>query len=93
MKVYSVKTVDVLGVANGLYSFAKNQEEAHDRVFLTGGSGAGRTRFLEMIVAARELLYSGERSVEELTFIRPENRTAKLVLSWELSADEQKTIG
>lgn len=93
MKLYSVKTIDVLGIANAVYSFAKNKSEAHDRVYLTGGSGAGRTRFLDMIVAARELLGTGERSMEELTFIRPENRTAKVVLSWELTAEEQKIIG
>ncbi len=93
MKLYAVKTVDVLGVPNGSYSFAKSEEAAHDVVFLTGASGAGKTRFLEMIVAARELLTTGEREPHGLGFIRPGNRSAKVVLSWELDAEERATIG
>jgi hypothetical protein len=93
VKLYSVKTIDVLGVANGSFSFAKNDHEAHDVVFLTGASGAGKTRFLEMIVAARELLTTGEREPGGLGFIRPGNSSAKVVISWQLDAEEQATIG
>jgi hypothetical protein len=93
VKLHGVKTVDVLGVPNGSYSFAKSDGAAHDVVFLTGGSGAGKTRFLEMIVAARDLLTTGEREPHGLGFIRPGNRSSKVVLSWELDEEERTAIG
>lgn len=93
MKIYSVQTIDVAGVANGLYSFAKSIDAAHDRVLVMGGSGAGKSRFLELLVATREMLATGQRPDETLTFIRPENATSRVVLTWQLSPEEQSTIG
>ena len=92
MKLFGVKAIDVLSVANGLYSFAKTSEEAHERVLITGGPGSGKTRLLELIVTARELLATGERTMDGISFIRPGNRTSKVVLSWQLTVEEQTTI-
>ncbi len=92
MKLLAVETIDVRGLANGVYSFAKAPEEAHERVLITGDSGAGKTRLLEVIVAACELLTIHEPLPEHATLICPENRTSKTILTWLLSASEQATI-
>lgn len=93
MKLLGVETIDVRGLENGVYSFAKGPTQAHDRVLITGSSGAGKTRLLEVIVAARELLAIHEQLPEHATLIRPGNRTSRTILSWLLTADEQAMIG
>jgi len=93
VKLLGLETIDVAGVTNGVFSFAKGPELAHDRVLLTGGSGTGKTRLLETIIAAREVLATGQRSLSQDSFIRAEHETSKVVLSWQLTGDEQATIG
>ncbi len=93
MKILSVQAIDVAGIANGVYSFAKTSEQAHDRVLITGGSGTGKTRLLELVIAARQLLATGERVIEQSAFIQPGNRTCKVILTWQLTPVEQATIG
>lgn len=92
MKLLAVETIDVRGLANGVFSFAKAPDEAHERVLITGDSGAGKTRLLEVIVAACELLTIHEPLPEHATLICPENRTSKTILTWRLTASEQATI-
>ncbi|NUP10791.1 MAG: hypothetical protein HOW73_32505 [Polyangiaceae bacterium] len=93
MKLLGLETIDVAGVASRVYSFAKAPEEAHERVLVTGGPGAGKTRLLETIIAAREVLVTGQRSMSQDSFIQPEHDTSKVILSWQLTAEEQATIG
>jgi hypothetical protein len=93
VRLYGVQAVDVEGVENGTYSFAKSPEEAHERVLVTGGPSSGKTRLLELIVAARQFLTAGERVIDQGSFIRPENKTCKVILWWQLTPDEQATIG
>jgi hypothetical protein len=93
VKILGLETIDVAGVESRVYSFARGTEEAHDRVLVTGSSGSGKTRLLETIIAAREVLATGQRSLSQDSFIRPENATSKVVLSWQLTSDEQATIG
>jgi hypothetical protein len=93
MKLLGVEAIDIAGVANGVYSFADHAGHAHDRVSIRGGPGAGKTRLLQLILAAREVLSTGIRDHQPESFIRPGNRTAKVILSWELTAEEQTMIG
>lgn len=93
MKILSVQAIDVAGVATGIYSFAKGPEQAHSRVLLSGGSAAGKTRLLELIIATRDMLATGQRPEETMSFIRPENSTSKVIVSWQLSPEEQSMIG
>ena len=92
MKLYGVETVDVRGLGSRVFSFARGPEDAHDRVLVRGASGAGKTRLLEVIVAARELLAIHEEMPEHSTLIEPGNKTSKVILSWLLTPEEQATI-
>ncbi|HTJ82395.1 MAG TPA: hypothetical protein VL400_11795, partial [Polyangiaceae bacterium] len=92
MKLLGVEAIDIAGVANGVYSFANRSGQAHDRVLIRGGPGTGKTRLLQLILAAREVLSSGIRDHQQNSFIRPENKTAKVILSWQLNAEEQAMI-
>ncbi len=93
MKLFAVRAIDVAGLDNGVYSFAKTDTEAHDHVLVTGGPGAGKTRLLELIITARQVLASGARTFRQESFIRRENKTCKVNLAWELDAEEQASIG
>lgn len=93
MKLFAVKAIDVAGLDNGVYSFAKTETEAHDHILVTGAPGAGKTRLLELIVTARQVLASGARTFRQESFIRRENKTCKVILAWELDAEEQASIG
>ncbi len=93
MRLYGVQAIDVEGVENGTYGFAKSEGVAHDRVLVTGGPSSGKTRLLELVVAARQFLTSGERVIDQASFVRPENKTCKVILWWQLTSEEQATIG
>ena len=93
MKLLGVQAIDVLGVESGVYSFERGPGEAHDHVLITGGPGTGKTRLLELIAASRELLAPIERVMDQESFIIPGNETAKVILSWQLTPDEQEVIG
>jgi hypothetical protein len=93
LKLFAVKAIDVAGLDNGVYSFAKTETEAHDHILVTGAPGAGKTRLLELIVTARQVLASGTRTFRQESFIRRENKTCKVSLAWELDAEEQASIG
>jgi hypothetical protein len=93
MKLYAVESVDVRGLANGVYSFAKGPAEVHDRVLVTGASGAGKTRLFEAIVGARELLATHSEGFEHSTLIRAGNETSKVIISWLLTPEDQAAIG
>jgi len=93
VKLLGLETIDVAGIDSRVFSFAKAPEVAHDRVLVTGGPGTGKTRLLEAIIAAREVLATGQRSMSQDSFIRPEHETSKVILSWQLTSEEQATIG
>jgi hypothetical protein len=93
MKLWSVEAIDVQGVPNGVYSFAKDADHAHDHVLITGGPGVGKTRFLELITAVRNALVPHFETGPLLGFIRPRNKSSKAVVSWLLTTEEQAIIG
>lgn len=94
MKILSVEAIDVAGVANGVYSFAQpSSGGAAQRVLVRGASSSGKSRLLQLIIATRDMLATGQRPEETMSFIRPENSTSKVIVAWQLSEEEQSTIG
>ncbi|NUP05374.1 MAG: hypothetical protein HOW73_04865 [Polyangiaceae bacterium] len=93
MKILRLQSIGVAGVPDGSYDFAKSPEEAHDLVVVTGDEGAGKTRFLELVTAARELIAPSGLEMDEETWVRVGNRSAKAVVVWQLSKEERASIG
>ena len=93
MKLFGIQTFGVRGVADGSYSFANAAGDAADLVVVTGASGAGKTRLLELLVAAREALAPTDEGIDEDVLIRRGNRTAKAIIAFWLSPDERAIAG
>jgi len=94
VKISSVQAFGVLGVPDGSYDFGAGQHDAHDHVLITGGAASGKTRFLELIAAVREVLApSDEEGFPEESMLRPGNQTARAIVRYVLSEAEQATIG
>lgn len=98
MKILDLETFGVRGVPDGFYDLSVSADVAsragaHDLVVVTGPSGSGKTRFLELIVAVREVLSPSDDEIDTDPWIRPGQRTAKVKVSWLLSDDEQRLVG
>jgi hypothetical protein len=92
MKLRSVQTSGVLGVPDGTYDFW-NGEKPHSLVVITGEEATGKTRLLEVIAAAREVLAPETEDFDQESFVRAGSRSAKAILSFYLNEAEQTLIG
>jgi hypothetical protein len=98
MKLRHVHTTGLFGVPDGSWSFSSvepGQREARAQalVVVTGAEGSGKTRFLEAIASARELLAPAGDRFDEDDWVREGNRSSKVVLGFELSNKERAEIG
>jgi len=97
MKILDLQTFGILGVPDGYYDFSVPADggrgSAQDLVVITGASGSGKTRFLELIAAVLEILVPNDEDLRVEHWIRPDHRAAKVKISWLLSAEEQRLVG
>lgn len=97
MKILDLQTFGVRGVPDGFYDFSLPADVAkggaHDLVVVTGASGSGKTRFLELIVAVLDIVVPNDEDINVGVWIRPDHRAAKVKVSWLLSDDEQRLVG
>jgi hypothetical protein len=93
MKLRHIQASGLFGVPDGSWDLAVPDEpKATDLVVVTGAEGAGKTRFLESIASARELLAPSGDRFDEDDWVRDGNRSAKVVLGFELSSKERAEI-
>jgi hypothetical protein len=98
MKLRYVHTTGLFGVPDGAWGFSvadagQVEPRTRDLIVVTGPEGSGKTRFLEAIASARELLAPSGDRFDEDDWVREGNRSAKVVLGFELSSKERAEIG
>jgi predicted ATPase len=98
MKLRYVHTTGLFGVPDGAWAFSavdagQTEPRTKDLIVVTGPEGSGKTRFLEAIASARELLAPSGDRFDEDDWVREGNRSAKVVLGFELSEKERAEIG
>ena len=93
MKIYSLRSIGVRGLADGTYSFANGPDRAHDNVLIVGPSASGKTRLLDLIVAVREVVSPSDERIEQSPFVRIGNDTARAVLTLLLDEEERTLVG
>jgi hypothetical protein len=80
----------VRGVPDGSFDFTDPRTgEPHSLVFVTGPSASGKTRFLEAIIAAKELIAPYGARPSPAPWVRPGDTAAKVTLTWQLSEEER----
>lgn len=65
----------------------------HDVVLITGDVGAGKTSFLDAILAAKEDVGAYGPRRAPASFVRPGARTARIEAHWRLSEEERERAG
>lgn len=93
MKILRLQSIGATGVPDGTYDFSKAPDQAHDWVFVTGAEGTGKTRLLELVVAVREMVAPSGIDLDQESWVRTGNRSAKATVTWLLSEQECAAIG
>jgi hypothetical protein len=93
VKIFSLRSIGVRGLADAVYSFASAPDRAHDRVLLVGPSASGKTRLLDLIVAVREVISPSDERIDQDPFVRIGNNTARAVVTFWLAPEERALIG
>jgi len=94
MKVARLRTQGFRGLPDHTYSFAHARSGApFDVVLITGDAGSGKTSLLEAIIAAKEDIGAYGTPPAQATYLREGTPTARLDVSWLLSASEAHRAG
>lgn len=90
MKLRRIVFKGVRGVADCAFDLTDpTTGEPHSIVFVTGPSASGKTRFLEGIFAAKELIAPYAARPAAAPWVRPGEPAAKISLTWHLTPEEQ----
>ncbi len=94
MKIARVTFLGLRGLADATYDLRSTTNgEPHALVVVTGPAASGKTRFLEAIVAGKEIAAPYGGMVSGQGWVRGENESAKIVLEWSLDAEEAAFAG
>src|SRR5580692_1175034 len=94
MKIQRISTNGFRGLPDRAFELAEARGgHPFDLVLVTGAAGAGKTSFLEAIVAAKEDVGAYGASRSAAACVRPGELGAKVRVEWVLSEDERARAG
>jgi hypothetical protein len=93
MKIASIRTIGVRGLADVALSLVDEHGLPHDRVLICGPSASGKSRLLELVVAVREMVAPTGELIDEDPFVRLGNSTARAVVELWLGEAERAALG
>jgi hypothetical protein len=94
MKIRRISTLGFRGLPDRAFDFIDTRTGSpNDTVIVTGPSGAGKTSFLDALIAAKEDVgpYGGKESAA--FYVEKGGDAAKVRAEWHLSADEVARVG
>lgn len=94
MKLARVTFLGVRGLADATYDFVNSKTgEPHPLLVITGPSASGKTRFLEALIAAKEVVAPYAMMVAPGPWLKAPDESAKIVLTWVMSDEERSFAG
>src|SRR5688572_26376207 len=94
MKISNATFLGVRGLPDVTVRFAEGTAETADAItVLTGPPASGKTRMIEALIAAKEVVAPYGQPVMGNAWIRPGERGAKIELGFQLDEEEQKIGG
>jgi len=93
MRIRSISTDGVRGLADRSYELTDPQGGAAPVVVITGPTGAGKTTLLGAIAAAKEDVAPWGASPSWSDVVRPGAGAAKIRIAWELGDEEKTRVG
>lgn len=94
MKIARVSFLGLRGLEDATYDLANPATgEPHSLVVVTGPAASGKTRFLEAIIAGKEVAAPYGAMVSSDGWLRGEDEAAKIILHWALNPQERAFTG
>lgn len=93
MKLARVTFMGVRGLADATYDFLRADGVPHDSILVTGPRASGKTRFLEAILFAKDIVGSYGAPVDPAPFLRGPEEAVKIVLTFALNDEERQESG
>ncbi|EYF08794.1 ATP-binding protein [Chondromyces apiculatus] len=94
MKLLRATFLSVNGLRDVTCDFSRTmQESARDVVVITGAPASGKTRVIEAILAAKEVIAPYGPPIHSDPWIRPGDDAAKVALTFLFDEEEQRRIG
>jgi hypothetical protein len=94
VKLSRAEFIAIRGVPDLTWNLARTaQATPVDVAVVTGGPASGKTRLLEAILAAKEIIAPYGLPIDGRPWLRPGKKAAKIELTFLLDADEQRRAG
>jgi hypothetical protein len=94
MKLLRATFLSIRGVADATHELGDpTTGQAHDVVLITGPAASGKTRLLEAILAAKEVIAPYGPMMTGARWLAPGAPSGKIVLTFQLDDEEQRRVG